>query len=126
MNNNNFDNILNIIDKNNNIKNLLKLYNDSNDIKKKKYKELLLKKVENLKKKEILYSTKQLSNLAKLNTTTDNVINIYKTLENTILTINNLSEYLNNNNTNIKLCTVNNQEQNNNKLNHKYIECYTN
>ena len=89
----------NIINTNKNIKNLIKLYTENNN----KDKEKNLKKIENIKKKEIKDYSIKLSNLAKLSVISDiNLIN-NKLLEN-----------------NIKYILTNDN------INNNFIECYEN
>jgi len=89
----------NIINTNKNIKNLIKLYTENNN----KDKEKILKKIENIKKKEIKDYSIKLSNLAKLSVISDiNLIN-NKLLENNIKSI-----------------------LTNDNINNNFIECYEN
>ena len=123
MTNQNLDKIIDIIHNNNNIRNLIKLYNDSNDKKKNIYKEKLIKEIEQIKKKKIIESSKKLSNLARLYNPNDNIHNIYKSLENNLITINNFSDYINDSESVIELTLAINKL---NPINDKYIECYSN
>jgi len=123
MTNQNLDKIIDIIHNNNNIRNLIKLYNDSNDKKKNIYKEKLIKEIEQIKKKKIIESSKKLSNLARLYNSNDNIHNIYKSLENNLITINNFSDYINDSESVTELTLAINKL---NPINDKYIECYSN
>lgn len=123
MTNQNLDEIINIIHNNINIRNLIELYNDSNDKKKNLYKGKLNKEIGQIKKKKIIESSKKLSNLARLYNSNDNIHNIYKSLENNLITIDNLSECINNQDTIIELKLAINKLD---PINNKYIECYSN
>ena len=123
MTNQNLDKIIDIIHNNNNIRNLIKLYNDSNDKKKNINKEKLIKEIEQIKKKKIIESSKKLSNLARLYNSNDNIHNIYKSLENNLITINNFSDYINDSESVTELTLAINKL---NPINDKYIECYSN
>lgn len=123
MTNQNLDKIIDIIHNNINIRNLIELYNDSNDKKKKLYKGKLNKEIGQIKKKKIIESSKKLSNLARLYNSDDNIHNIYKSLENNLITIDNLSECINNQDTIIELKLAINKLD---PINNKYIECYSN
>jgi hypothetical protein len=123
MTNQNLDKIIDIIHNNNNIRNLIKLYNDSNDKRKNIYKEKLIKEIEQIKKKKIIESSKKLSNLARLYNSNDNIHNIYKSLENNLITIDNFSDYINDSESVTELTLAINKL---NPINDKYIECYSN
>ena len=123
MTNQNLDEIINIIHNNINIRNLIELYNDSNDKKKNLYKGKLNKEIGQIKKKKIIESSKKLSNLARLYNSNDNIHNIYKSLEDNLITIDNLSECINNQDTIIELKLAINKLD---PINNKYIECYSN
>lgn len=123
MTNQNLDKIIDIIHNNINIRNLIELYNDSNDKKKKLYKGKLNKEIGQIKKKKIIESSKKLSNLARLYNSDDNIHNIYKSLENNLIIIDNLSECINNQDTIIELKLAINKLD---PINNKYIECYSN
>ena len=123
MTNQNLDEIINIIHNNINIRNLIELYNDSNDKKKNLYKGKHNKEIGQIKKKKIIESSKKLSNLARLYNSNDNIHNIYKSLENNLITIDNLSECINNQDTIIELKLAINKLD---PINNKYIECYSN
>ena len=99
------------------------------------YKGKLLKEIDQIKKKKIIESSRQLSNLAQLyksnnaSLENDNIHNIYLSLENNLNTINNLSNCIDDKDTITEISVVINKLDFTNIIknkNTKYIECYSN
>lgn len=112
-------NVISNLCKDNNLKNLIHLSTQT-DIhlfnkrtkKSLKNKSLLLKECETKKKKELKKTTSMLSNLAKLNNINEvKVKNIYENLENKIVNIDKMIDY-------IKVIDTDSSEE--------YIECFSN